>query len=304
MRHLGRPASRHGRLAAEGTIVVIIVAFLAGTNGVAAAVTYDDGGGVGTVLAARALGGLLLGAAVAVFQRRLLPTRPAAPTIGLLALVLTTNAVTFFYAVDRLSPGVVAIILFSYPALVVVASALLGWSHLTPLGGLAVCVSFAGVLALVGFPGESLDPLGLLLAILGAVSAAVYMLLVQTAMKRTSPIGAFAAAGAGSGLMLLILAATAGRHELPGPRGWVALAWIAILGTATAHILLFHGIRLIGSARAATIGPIEVLFSVALALALVEERITWGTLVGGLLVILGAVVTPWLEGRRLDRRRA
>ena len=298
MRLLAWPALRHGQLAAEGTIVVVTVAFLAGTNGVAAAVTYDDGGGVGTVLAARALGGLLLGTGVAVFQRRLLPRRPSGPAIGLLALVLTTNAVTFFYAVDRLSPGVVAIILFSYPALVVIASALLGWSRLTRLGLLAVLVSFAGVIALVGIPGGSLDPLGLLLAALGAVSAAVYMLLAQAAVKRTSPIGAFAAAGTGSGLILLLLATTTGQHDLPGTRGWVALTWIAILGTATAHILLFHGIRLIGSARAATIGPIEVLFSVVLAVLLVDERVTWGTLIGGILVILGAVITPWIERRR------
>lgn len=287
---------------ARGVTIVLVVSVFASTNGIFARFAYDAGADVLAVLASRGLGALVLALGVFALARPRLPTRRELPAIALLGVVLSTNAFTYFGAVRYISPALATIIVFVFPALVVVGSALLGWTRLTLLTVVGIVFALAGVVALVGLPEDRVDPLGLALSLGGAVSAAVYLLLAQVTLRKSGPLGVFAVAGTASAVVLVVSAALFGGADLPDDDGgWLALAGIGVLGTAVAHTLLFRGIQLLGSARAAMIAPFEVVVTVAGSAVLLAEPVTWTSLLGGGLVVVGAILIPAVTARRAPR---
>jgi drug/metabolite transporter (DMT)-like permease len=275
-----------------GVGFVLLAAFQFGGVVVLGRVATRSGLPVPSVLGARfgVAAVLLAGALVAAGQ-------PLAPARGegwrLAALGAGTYAVEaafFFHALGHGTAAAVSLLFFTYPVIVSLVSAALGRGLPGRLVGGALVLSVAGaaIMAASG-GGVDIDGLGMALALASAFTFSLYLVGAQAVLRGTGSLtgGMWVSASASAGL--------AGWAGLTGsaawPGGWGE--WGPVLGmaafTAGAFVCLLAGLRRVGAVRASVLSATEPLTAALLAGVFLGEAIRPGTVVGGLLILAGAV---------------
>jgi drug/metabolite transporter (DMT)-like permease len=162
--------------------------------------------------------------------------------------------------------------------------------RIAPLPAASILGALAGVALVVGIPDRANTPLGIALALLGALAFAVYLLIVRatdarydtlTVIARTYPLAALA-----------LLAATAATHD-PFPaagdlRGWLGIVAMALLSQLFGHTALNAAVRVLSATLVATMTLLEPLIAAALAAWIFAERLRPLTALGAL-IVLGAI---------------
>ena len=277
---------RRDRLVGVGLVAVSAAAF--GTSGVLAREAYDDGTDPTGLLLWRFVLAALVFAGIGVLRRR---PRPAVRP-GLLAMGVGyfLQSLLFFTAVDHASPGLVALLLYTYPALVVVLGALVLRMPISRTVGVGCAVALAGTAVVVGPSAAGASTFGIACGLGAAVVYSGYILLGSRvlvgvdALAASTVITATAAAG-----YIVVFAVT--RPSLPSTTaGWTAVASVAIVCTVVAVLTFLAGLARIGPADASTTSTLEPVVSVALSAVVLDEAITGWTVLGGALVV-GAVVS-------------
>ena len=263
---------------------------------------YAGGLGVVGVLAIRfALAApLLLGLALAA-RRSLRLGRPAA--VALLALGgigYAIQATLFFNALARIPAGMAALLLYLYPALVTAGAVALGRSRLDRATAAGLALSLAGIMLVLGLPGEPLDAVGVALGLASACWYTCYILVGEYLLRGVDPLAASAYVTTGAACTFLGAAVLAGGRGLAGatPSAYAAGVAMAVVGTAVAIAAFLAGLARVGSAWASIVSSFEPVFTVALGVAVLGDRLGPGKVVGGLAVVAGAVLLPLLGGAR------
>ncbi len=198
------------------------------------------------------------------------------------------QAYCYFSALRYASAGMVGLLLYLYPAIVVLLSA---WLVKRPIGlprVWAVVLALAGTALTVGGDLHS-ETAGILLGIGAALIYSVYILVGEGVMQRVSPLAAAtvvilsAAAVYATGALFEGLALPASMS------GWLAVSAIALFSTVFAILGFFKGMEKLGAADASTLSTMEPLITLLLAAVVLGEVVMPIQLVGGVL-ILGAVV--------------
>ena len=251
--------------------------------------------------------GLLLALRPGLRMTRPGPERPAGMTrgrllvtaLGLGALGYATQATLYFSALQRVDASLVALVLYTYPALVTVAAALLGRERLTPGRSAALAVASGGtLLVLLGAGGFGFDPVGVVLALGAAVTYTVYILVADTVVHRLSPVVLAALVMTGASAALAVRAVLTGGTDFGfGSAGWVWIACIAVVSTVVAMLAFFAGLRRTGPSTAAILSTFEPVVTTALAALTLNEFLTPVQLVGGL-VVLSSVAVLQLRPQR------
>ncbi|MFF4032755.1 DMT family transporter [Streptomyces sviceus] len=92
-----------------------------------------------------------------------------------------------------------------------------------------------------------------------------------------------------------------GAPKVPGAKGLAALAVLGALGTGIAYILNLRVIRVAGPTIASTVTYVIPLWSTLFGTLLLSEPLSWNTLVGACLVVVGVVLTRAPGGRTPHR---
>jgi drug/metabolite transporter (DMT)-like permease len=198
-----------------------------------------------------------------------------------------------FLSLKYITAALARVVLFSYPAIVVVLTAVVQRrrpaNHI--LGALAL--SYAGI-ALAVLHDQQLRspdlPLGVMLAIGSAVSFSIYLLLCGRTLKRIGATRVTAWATGIACIMILaqfaVLRPLASLPAQPWQVHWLALA-MALFSTVLPIWLSTQALRRIGASRTAIVssaGPIVTMF---LAWLVLGESVSLSMLAGAVLVILG-----------------
>ncbi|HEX8645466.1 MAG TPA: EamA family transporter [Thermoleophilaceae bacterium] len=172
-----------------------------------------------------------------------------------------------------------------------------GGARLAGLG-----IGFAGVVALVGIDvaGRSAELLGALAILVAALGYACGGMLVK---HRLMELDARASMGAGLGLAGLLLtpaAALGWPGEVPSGDALASIGVLALFSTALAFLAFRVLIAEAGPARASVITYVAPVVAVALGVAILDESLGTGAIVGMALILLGS----WLAtGGRLPARQ-
>ena len=248
---------------------------------------------------------LLLGALLALRPGSRRPPAPAPGTggggsvrrlvltgLGLGAIGYATQATLYFGALDRIDASLVALVLYTYPAMVTVAAVLLGRDRLTPARSAALVAASGGtLLVLLGAGGVRFDRVGVGLAFGGALTYTVYILVADTAVHRLPPVVLSALVMTGAALALGVRAVGSGGVDLGfGPGGWFWIGCIAVVSTVAATLAFFAGLRRTGPSTASILSTFEPVVTTALAAVTLGEFLTPLQLAGGLLVLSSVVV--------------
>jgi drug/metabolite transporter (DMT)-like permease len=281
-----------------GVLLIITSAISFGAMPIFARLAYSSGADPITVLFLR------FGLAAVVMMGIMLFGKIRFPR-GLLLLELILlgaigyvgESLAYFTALTMASAGLVALLLYIYPALVTALSAILLKEHLTTVKVVALFFALSGTALTIQITsGGSI--IGILLGIAAAVDYAIYILLGSRIVRRSGSIGSTS----------IIIASTAGVYAIIAPihglafpgsaLGWIAVIAIALISTVISFVTFFAGLKRIGPTTASTLSTFEPIVAVALAAIVLGETITPVQALGGLLILIAVVILSRKEMRR------
>ena len=283
-----RVSSPHRRRL-TGVALALVSAAGFGVMPVLGKVAYDEGAEPVGVLAVRFA---LAAVALLVLARVLGQPLPRDRRLGILALLggigYVGMSLCYFSALERISAGLTALLLYVFPALVVVLSAVLLRERPRPLAAGCVALALAGTALTIGPVGGGQGS-GVALGLGAALVYSVYIL----GSSRVRGVGAFAMAA----VVLSAAAVTTGtlaaatRPALPtSATAWLALVGVALLGTVVAVTAFLGAIALIGPSDASVLSTVEPVVSIVVAGLVLGERLSATQLLGGAVVLLAVGV--------------
>jgi drug/metabolite transporter (DMT)-like permease len=236
------------------------------------------------------LGAAVLLAALVVSRRPLLPVageRAAAVLLGALGYAVES---TFFYlGLSHGSAAAVALIFYSYPAIVVVLELVIrgvGPGRRT-IG--ALLLSVVGTVAVVASAGGvRISAAGVAFALASATTFSVYLVTSERLLTATDALTSGAWVTLGCAAAQLARGAATSQLRLP-PGHWVQLAGYGA-ATSAAFGLMFTALHRLGSSRTAVVMTMEALFAVILAAAFLGESVGPVQAIGGAAVLGAAAV--------------
>ena len=276
-------SARRRRLTGVALAVTSATSF--GVMPVLTKVAYDDGAQPVGVLAVRFA---LAAVALLLLARATGQPLPRDRRLAALALLggvaYVCQGLFYFSALERISAGLTALLLYVFPALVVVLSAVLLRERPRPLAVGCVVLATVGTALTIG-PVQGGQGTGVALGLGAAVVYAVYIV----GSSRVQGVGAFAmaatvltAAATSTGVLAL-----ASRPGLPQSwPAWLALVGVALISTVVAVTAFFGALTLLGPSDTAVISTVEPVVSVAVAGLVLGERLGPLQLAGGAVVLL------------------
>jgi drug/metabolite transporter (DMT)-like permease len=296
----------------SGTLLCLGSAAAFGAMAVFGKLAYDEGTTVGTLLAVRfGFAAVLFWALVlpngAKAEIRALPRRDIAIALALGACGYSLQAGGYFTALERIDASLLALLLYTFPAIVTVAAIVLGRERADSRRLAALALASLGlVLVLASARTGALDSLGVALALGAAVIYSTYILVSEgvAGRMRASVLSALVCTGAA----ISLTAATSLLGELrPGEvtaAGWGWLACLTVVSTFGAVSMFFAGLRRVGPTTASILSTLEPVVTVLLAWLVFAERLSAVQLLGGALVIGGVLVLAGYGPRPRDKEEA
>lgn len=270
-----------------GILLVVSSAVAFGLTPLFALSAFNSGVNLTTLLflrftiAAVAFWGLTL------WSHQSVPHRPR--LTGLIAMGaggFMMQSLCYFSALTRLNAGLVALLLYLYPAIVAVLAVSRKQEHFRPRLGFAILLSLVGI-ALIADARLETNWEGIGLALSAAIVNAVYVIHTPRLFLNNVFACCAVAFTSAASIFLLLIAVTPVSLQLPHTLlGWMASLAIGILSTFALSALLI-GVKLLNATRAALLSTLEPVVTMILAVTLLEQPLTL-TQVGGSLLILGS----------------
>ncbi|NEC67101.1 EamA family transporter [Streptomyces sp. SID9727] len=295
-----------GRSAGLG--LALASAFAFGGSGVAAKPLIEAGLDPLHVVWLRVAGAALVMLPVAWRHRALVRSRPVL-LLGFGLLAVAGVQACYFAAISRIPVGVALLVEYLAPALV------LGWVRfvqrrpVTRAAALGVVLAVGGLACVVEvWAGLGFDAVGLLLALGAACCQVGYFVLSDQGGGEASPGGGepphpvgVIAYGLLIGALVLTVIARPWGMDWPVLGGdtvmdgaavpaWLLLVWIVLLATVIAYVTGVISVRLLSPAVAGVVACLEAVIATVLAWVLLGEHLAAPQLIGGALVLAGALI--------------
>ena len=202
----------------------------------------------------------------------------------------TGQSFCYFTALNHASAGVVALLFYLYPALVMIGSAFFFREKITLKKVAALFLALSGAFVIIG-SGFHASPKGIVLSVFAAFFYSAYILVSSKVIKAGMELQAtvFIMMGAGTvyGVANLIL----GFSPPTRPSGWGAVVLLALVSTALALWSFFAGMEKTGPSTAALVSTLEPVVTVLASVFVLSEPITLNIVIGGCLVLASLMVS-------------
>lgn len=244
---------------------------------------------------------LFIGIFIAAFRR--FAPKASLPAVLLVLLLGAIDhglgGVLYIGSLHYIDASLAYLLVFAYPAMVVLLSAAIGREKLSARKVLAVIVTFIGV-AMVLEAGGAVEGeawIGVALVLAAAFIFSVYLLFCEGLMDRfsSSQMSFFSLAGGGIAMLAALPFAPARFDLLFDPQGLLILGIFSVVGTAFALLFFLMGVRHIGASRASIISTTEPVFVVLLAWIMLGEFLSPIQWLGMLVLMAGVTLVQWGE---------
>jgi drug/metabolite transporter (DMT)-like permease len=240
------------------------------------------------------------GAATALFfgfthwrERSFRIARSDVKLVVLAALLIWLNQLCFVYGVDKSTASTAALLLGTTPIWIAIIATSIGFERVQRSFWLAAALSFVGVgLVASGNGGFSGRGVGVLLALLTAVSWACYSMTIAPLLRRYSPFRISSLVLALGWVPLALTGAPQTIHQSFhfGTLTWIGFAYAVVGPLFLTNILWFTAIDRVGPSRASLFSNLQPFFGVVFALILLGEGLNRWEIVGGVLIFAGIVL--------------
>lgn len=229
---------------------------------------------------------------ILILRREPLPRgRVLAQLIGMGAIGYAGQSFTYLSAIKYASAGLVALLLYLYPMIVFILSAIFLREKVTWVKVGAIMLALVGTGLTVGPAGPtSGQALGIIYAVASALIYSVYIIVGSGVMKRVSAMQSSFVIFTSAALVYGTLTAINGAHFPTTSAGWWSLAGIVVIATVIPVVTFLAGLERIGPTNASLLSTLEPVVTVLLAAWLFAERLEAVTLIGGALILVAVVV--------------
>ena len=258
-----------------------------------------------TLVAFRALFGLLFGIVVILIQRVRLP-RDLKTWSALLLLGLTNVAIPFFlisWGEQSIDSGVASILDATVPLFtIVIAHFLLKDDKMTMPKVLGLLVGFAGVVVLISadITSSKNSVAGQAAVVLASAFYAISSILVR---KQTEDVPGILRSAiplvSASAVMWMATLLVESPVKFPSlGLTWTALLFMGVFGSGLAFVMAYYLIHEIGPTRTTMVTYLFPLGGVVLGIAILHEPLTWQLVAGAILIIASLLVVNWQPAKR------
>lgn len=280
--------------AESGRATLLVALSACGFAAIAIFVTLATGAGASllNILSWRYLLAMIVLGGLAAFSGRLRLDGAAARVVVFAGFGQSVIAVVTLSALQYIPVATLSFLFYTFPAWVAIIARVRHSEPLTPTRLTALALSLAGIFVMVGAPGgASLHPVGVALALVGAVIYAVYIPMINALQRGLSPVATSAYMSAGAAVILAALAAARGEFTVAMQlTAWYAVLGLSMLSTVGAFLLFLNGLRVLGPVRTAIVSTIEPFFTALLGASVLAQPLTRSTLLGGALIAAAVVL--------------
>lgn len=199
------------------------------------------------------------------------------------------QSLAYFIALTMASASSVALLLYTFPAIVAIAESLWLRQKFSFLKLVALVLSLSGVALTIGFDVEG-KPLGILLAFVAAIIYSFYILTGKQLAGKTSVMASSTTIMLSAGIVFGGLTLLQGFQGPTTVEGWLAVAGIIVVSTIFAMLSFFAGLEHVGATNAAMLSTFEPVTTVLLAALFLGEPIGIFTFLGGGLILGSALL--------------
>ena len=289
----GGPSRRRER---RGALLAAFSAFGFAAMAVLAKLAYAEGANAVTLLSVRfALATVVLWALVArAGAARTCSRRDALAALAVGAFLYGSENLLAFTAFERMDASLTELLLFVYPAIVMVGATALRHEQLSRRRLGALTLSLAGLVLVLGGGGDglagSLDPLGIACALGAALLFAGYVLAAARFDGRLHALALAALVCSGAAVAQLAEAACSGTLR-PGMSlaAWAWIVPIALVSTVGGVTAFLAAVARLGPSRASIVATLEPAFACVLAFVALGERLAPLQIAGAALLVGAAV---------------
>ncbi|MCM2387685.1 EamA family transporter [Streptomyces albipurpureus] len=286
-----------------GLGIALASAFAFGGSGVAAKPLIEAGLDPLHVVWLRVAGSALIMLPLAWRHRDLLRRKPAL-LLGFGLLAVAGVQAFYFASISRLPVGVALLVEYLGPALVLGYIRFVQRRPVTRAAALGVVLAVTGLACVVEvWAGLSFDVLGLLLALGAACCQACYFILSDHGSDgddRADPLGVIAYGLLIGTLVLTVIARPWGMDfsllggdvAMGGTQvsAGLLLAWVVLIATVFAYVTGVISVRRLSPQIAGVVACLEAVVATVLAWVLLGEHLSLPQILGGALVLLGALI--------------
>ena len=206
-----------------------------------------------------------------------------------LGLLMALSSLTLYISYAYIGAAIASTLLFIYPILVTVIMTVCFHERVTWLTVLCIVLATTGIgLLYRGDDGAVLNPYGLLLVFLSALSYAIYLVTVNRGELKEIPTLKLTLYVIIFGLFLFAFRFQIGTFSIlcDNPLLWLSAFCMALFPTAVSLICTSSAIQKIGSTPVAILGAVEPVTAVAIAILIFNELLTPRLAIGMLLVVI------------------
>ena len=257
---------------------------------ICARLAFENGSNASTVVTLRCLFALIaFGIALRLRKGRGATSARDRRFIVILGVLFALNVYAFYKAIELLKVPLAVLIFYVYPLMTGVVSALAGLERMSGRLVAFGLVSLAGMALATGAAPESLDVLGVVLALVAAVIVATTLVLTARHVPHVEPLRRSFWMMFSTSVVLGVAMLGTGSFQWPNSMTGVA---------GIAGVCVFYAIGLIGLFTSATrIGPIrtaammnlEPVIAIALSTVVLHQGLSGLQYAGGVLVMVGVV---------------
>jgi len=274
-----------------GVSLILVSASSFGAMAIFARLAYEAGADPITVL-------FLRFTIAAVFMVAVMAVKgiafPRGHTLTSLLLMGTLGYVgfslAFFTALTMAPAGLVAILLYLYPAFVTILATIFLKKPITIFTIAALSITFGGTVLIIGLDSGNSQMLGIVLAITAAVLYSIYIVVGSKVLLNAGAFPASTVVIISAGAVFSGIVAIKGAHFPETLTGWIAVVAIALVSTVLAIVTFFAGLKKIDPANASMISTFEPVVTVSLAVMVLGESVSISKIMGGIMILVAVAL--------------
>lgn len=277
----------------KGVAVVVASAACSATLAIFLKFAYAAGANITTIISIRfVVAAVLLMLWLKVRRAQIRLPLPQVLALGAMGVVgYGGMSLLFAYGLHFVSASLAGMLLYTYPAIVVVLSSLLREESFDSWKGLALLICLGGLYLVLGVTLSGVHPVGAASILAAAFIYSVYILIGNRLLKRMDPLVAAMYICASTGFAFSVYGLATQTLQLSLTlQGWSAILGITLLPTFLGIVCFLTGIRLIGASRASITCTLEPFITVLLSCLLLAERVSPMQIGGGVLIITGVLL--------------
>jgi drug/metabolite transporter (DMT)-like permease len=290
-----------------GYLASSLGALLFGLNGVIIKILMDGTGLTGFQVTQFRVAGaaLLMGATMLVIDRTALrlPRRRIVPIVAMGIAVATLQA-TYAIAVFILPVGIALLLEYTATLAVALIAYFFLKEHVKTRIWVAIGLVLAGLVVVAEVWNTTLDPIGVVWALLASASLTAYFILGerQTGAMNPMAVGFWSMTVAtvfwaflsewweiDPAVLFANIPLSAEPGGVKGP-AWLLMALNIVVGTFFAFALSLFAISRLRATRSGIVATSEILFAFLFAFLLLGEKLNAGQIVGAAVVLIGIIV--------------